>query len=75
MAIKKRAKKKARRKQDPMREMLAFLAKASLNLGAASEKACKLERFDLAEEIIDVAKRSERLEVKISGKPIYRVNG
>ncbi len=63
---------KKRKKINPTEEMLVFLSKASVNLGAAAHKAYKIEDFDLADEIREVARLSERLEMKISGKPIDR---
>lgn len=71
MAAKKKVVKR-RKKLDPKKEMLVFLSKASLNLGAAAHKAYKVENFDLADEIRELARMSERLEMRITGKPIDR---
>jgi len=54
------------------KELLKHLEKASLSLNEASSIAQKMHDFDLLDDIIKLAKLSEKLEVKISGEPICR---
>jgi hypothetical protein len=65
------AKKKLTERQKKVL-LLKHLAKASLSLGAASAVAHQMQDFDLVDRIIIVAKQSERLEMDITGKPIFR---
>lgn len=54
------------------KEILSHLEAASLSLNAASAIAQKMQDFNMVEEIVDLARKSERLEVRISGEPIFR---
>lgn len=54
------------------KELLKHLAAASLSLGEASAIAHKMQDFQMVEEIVELARKSERLEVRVSGEPIYR---
>lgn len=53
-------------------KLVKHLGDASLNLGEAMHEACQDKNFDLSDEILAIVKLTERLEMKITGQPIYR---
>lgn len=53
-------------------KVVKHLGNASLALSDAMHEACQNKDFALSDEILEIIRLSERLEVRLSGQPIYR---
>jgi len=69
----KKIEKKKKKKIDHHLEMCQYITKASISLGAAVYHARKLGKEDMAAEILKMAISSERIESKLLGKKIDRI--